>query len=281
MREKIYFHHISHVMVSFCVFVLGSKLAGLLFSAFSSFDAGVAELLSFLFAAACAVLVFKTFELFVPSPEENAEAQSVLAGRFKRRPFSMARYVLETIPHTVLTTALLIAAMYLVTVSFRPTDTLVNAAPDTGGAFAVLSLFVVHPLGEEYLFRGLYYGKLRSMSPIFACLMQAVMFAISHNGVGSMVYALIAGVILGMAAERSNGIAVPVVAHMLINLRTYLCTYVRTGVLADETRFAIDMAFIAAGVLAAGVLLLTARLLPSYGKPAHPASEREEAEFDD
>jgi membrane protease YdiL (CAAX protease family) len=116
------------------------------------------------------------------------------------------------------------------------------------------------------------------MSPIFACLMQAVMFAIAHNGVGGMMYALIAGFILGTVAERSNGIAVPAAAHIAINLRTFLYS----GVIPETLISTIDIFVITAGIISAAVLFILTKKLPTYEKTAvREETVREEAEFDD
>jgi len=276
MKEKVYFHNISRIIVSFCLFIVLGKLAGFVIHTFSNFDGITADLLQFFFSASCSILSFHYFEKLIPSPEEQNSEQSVMEGRFKKRPFSMRRYILETIPHTFLTVALLVVSMYLVTIAFDLGGTLVTESIHAPAFLPFLSLVLIHPLAEEYMFRGMFYGKLRDMSPIFACLMQAVMFAISHNGVGGMMYALIAGIILGTAAERSNGIAVPAAAHMIINLRTFLYS----GILAENVVFAIDLAVIVAGGISLVVLRLVRRLLPSYQKESR-AEQREEADFDD
>lgn len=277
MKEKIYFHNISHAVVSFCIFVLIGRVSGFLIDALSSFEGLLAELLQFIFAASCSILTFHYYEKLIPSPEEKDNTRSFMDGRFKKRPFTMRRYVLETIPHTLLTVALLVIAMYLVTIAFDLGGSLVHEPVYGPGFLPFLSMVLIHPLAEEYMFRGMFYGKLRSMSPIFACLMQAVMFAISHNGVGGMMYALIAGIILGTSAEKSNGIAVPAAAHIMINLRTFLYS----GVLASELIAAIDIAVIVAGAISLAVLLIVEKKLPSYEKTAKEPAVREEAEFDD
>lgn len=277
MKEKIYFHNISHAIVSFCLFIIIGRLAGFLIGAISTFDGIAAELLQFIFAAACSILVFHYYEKVIPSPDESKSGQSVMEGRFKKRPFTMKRYVLETIPHTLLTVTLLVIAMYLVTIAFDLGGTLVNESIHAPSILPFLSMVLIHPLAEEYMFRGMFYGKLRSMSPIFACLMQAVMFAISHNGVGGMMYALIAGIILGTAAEKSNGIAVPMAAHVIINLRTFLYS----GILSPTLITAVDIVVIAAGIVSLAALLIVSRRLPSYGKPEQTESIHEEAYFDD
>ncbi len=277
MKEKVYFHNISHVVVSFCLFVLIGRLAGFLIGALSSFEGIAAELLQFVFAASCSILIFHSYEKFIPSPEEKDSDYSFMDGRFKKRPFTLGRYVLETIPYTLLTLTLLVLSMYLVTIAFDLDGTLVNASIHAPTFLPFLSMVILHPLAEEYMFRGMFYGKLRSMSPIFACLMQAVMFAISHNGVGGMMYALIAGIILGTIAEHSNGIAVPAAAHIIINFRTFLYS----GVIPENLVFTIDFIVIAAGAISAVVLFIASKKLPSYQKAVSEPVIREEADFDD
>lgn len=279
MKEKVYFHNISRTLVSFCIFVLVGRLTGFLIGSVSTFEGAAAEMLQFIFASACAILAFLIFESLIPSPDENRDQKSVMSGRFRKRPFSMRRYILETIPHTIVTAALLIVAMYLVTVAFElENSSFIPKEYQNPKILEILSMVIIHPIAEEYIFRGMYYGELRSMSPIFACLMQAVMFAIAHNGVGGMMYALIAGILLGTAGERSNGIAVPTAAHMIINLRTFLYN----GVFPPEVQLGIDIAIITAGVISAAVILLVSRKLPSYQKAEKPAAEvREEANFED
>lgn len=286
MKEKIYFHNISHVIVSFCLFILTGRLAGFFISAFSTFEGITEELLRFIFAAACGILTFHYYEKLIPSPEEKESNRSVLEGRFKKRPFTMGRYILETIPHTLTTVMLLVISMYLVTIAFDLGGSLVNESIHTPSLLPFLSMVLIHPIAEEYMFRGIFYGKLRSMSPIFACLMQSVMFAISHNGVGGMMYALIAGILLGTAAERSNGIAVPVAAHIIINLRTFLYS----GILTENVIAVIDIAVIGAGLASAVLLIVMAKFFLSYRLTGEngAAEEKnaaellhEEADFDD
>ena len=277
MKEKLHFYNISRTLVSFCLFVIIGRLAGFLIGTVSTFDGMSAELLRFIFSAAFAVLAFLQFENLIPSPDEKQNSHPVMAGRYRERPFSMRRYVLQTIPYTFVTAALLIVSMYLVTTAFDLGGSLIHTETPGSPLIQILSMILIHPIAEEYLFRGLYYRELRSMSPIFACLMQGVMFAIAHNGVGGMMYALVAGILLGAAAERSNGIAVPIAAHIIINLRTFLYT----GYFSDSVQFAADIALIAAGGLSALLLFAVSKKLP-VSRPADRVPEvREEADFED
>lgn len=279
MKEKIYFHNISRTLVSFCIFVLIGKLTGYLIVSLSSFRGAAADILQFIFSAACAILAFLLFESLIPSPDKGHTEKSVMNGRFRKRSFSMRRYILETIPYTIAATALLIVIMYLVSVTFElESSPIINTEGQSITILEFLTMVIIHPVAEEYIFRGMYYGELRSMSPIFACLMQAVMFAIAHSGVGGMMYALVAGIILGTAAERSNGIAVPTAAHIMINLRTFLYS----GIFTPDVQLGIDVVIIIAGVISAAVILVVSKKLPSCQKTSKPPEEeREEANFED
>jgi len=282
MKEKIYFHNITRVLVSFCIFIITGRLSGLCMASSSGFGTIVAELVQFIISASCGVLSYIYFESLIPSPEKNKSEASVMSGRFRKRQFSMKRYVLETIPYSIATVMLLIISMYLVSISFDSSvEQDMLSEYNAAAAVSFISMVIIHPIAEEWLFRGLYYGELRSMNPIFACLMQAVMFAIVHNGVGGMMYALISGVILGVSAERSNGIAVPAAAHIIINLRTYIYN---VGSLPQELLNTIDICVTAAGVISAVIIFLVAKKLPCQ-KPEKASENKcsvcEEANFED
>lgn len=237
----------------------------------------------------------------------------------KKRPLTLRR-VLFCVLSTVVCTALLSVMMALASVTFTPdtedihsvstaaVDSTATALGDqgkdsredgyisdkssktdegtegAGGAPTVLSfltLVLIQPLVEEYLFRGLYYGELAQMSGIFACLMQAVMFAIAHNGVSGMMYALLAGILLGAAAGRTGSIAVPSAAHILINLRTFLYQ----SLIPAEGKAILNGVLLMAGIFSAVLLLFLAREdRGSHGvlkQGKEPGEEREEADFDD
>ena len=124
----------------------------------------------------------------------------------------------------------------------------------------IVSLLLVHPLVEEYLFRWCIYRNLREMSPIFGCLAQAVMFALLQNSVAGMIGALTGGVILAFTVEETGVLGSAVAAHILTKLRTVLWA----GALAEypEIRRRIDIVLYLAGVAAAaGVLFIRSRRL--------------------
>jgi len=138
-----------------------------------------------------------------------------------------------------------------------------------------LALVLIHPFLEEYLFRWLYYRELRPMHPFFAGLAQAVMFAIVHSSVGGMMYALFAGVVLAVALERSGSLAVTVVSHALVNLRSF----VYTAWLADAVlvRTILDFCVVSVG-FGAFLVLLVRRGLRDVWETAETEEETDDGE---
>ncbi|MBQ4193160.1 MAG: CPBP family intramembrane metalloprotease [Clostridia bacterium] len=212
MEPKLGVSRLLHTLIPFMVMAAMQKGILLLCASTSLAGTDAASLLAFLPAAASAAALFRVRTYTPPAPEEESVAPLV------PRPLRIC------LLHTAAATAALIAVMFAVSALMQG-----QAAPwgpaESGmrvTALTVLSLCLIHPAIEEYLFRGAFYGELRRMHPIFAILAQAVMFAIVHDTVDSMVYALGAGVILGILAERSGRLWPAVIAHILINARSLL-----------------------------------------------------------
>ena len=116
-------------------------------------------------------------------------------------------------------------------------------------AGAVLSAVLVHPILEEWLFRRVFMARLLDLADgeipapevvsedaaesvprrkytragmLFAVLTQAVLFALMHTGVPSMLYGFGGGVVLGVLMLRTGRLWVPVAVHMAINLRSVI-----------------------------------------------------------
>ena len=118
----------------------------------------------------------------------------------------------------------------------------------------VLSLVVVHPVIEEYLFRHLYYEELRLLTPVFSVVAQATMFALDHDAVGSMFTALFCGIVLALLVEATGRWYLAIIAHSLINLRTLIYTTILAE--APTTRNAADLVFYAIGIAALAALVV-------------------------
>ena len=221
-----------HTLFPFIIFVLVQRLLQILFETLTlPLDSTLTGLLSFLPASAAAVLLFrvKTYA------DTDEEANNPVAPPEKSHPLHGLLGIIAAV-------ALLIVMMFLISVPFR-TESLVPAR----GLTAFLSLIVIHPIVEEYIFRGLFYGELRRMHPVFGCLVQTVMFAIIHDSVAGMIFALGSGIVLAYLMENTGRLWVPMTAHAVINLRSYLCL----TVLADTPMLStvIDRIFLVGGFI--------------------------------
>lgn len=226
-----------HTIVPFFVMTMVQRLL-LLVLGHTGMNGEVAELLAFLPSAAAAVLLFrvKTYQIY--DEDEQSEI-----------PPLVPEWGLTCVLKTLVTVAVMIVMMYAVAAAMGDNANplaVSNVAESTLLSFA--SLIIVHPLVEEYLFRYLFYGELRLMNPIFGFLMQAVMFAIIHNTVDGMIYALVSGVALAVVYEQTGRILTSVAAHIIINLRSFLCLTVLSEY-ADICR-SVDMVLVSIGVMA-------------------------------
>ena len=86
---------------------------------------------------------------------------------------------------------------------------------------SLLSAVIVHPIGEEFLFRRLFLTRLACCLPKFgAVCVTAILFAISHyaSGYGNMLYAFCGGLILGSVYLSTGKILFSVLIHSAVNL---------------------------------------------------------------
>ncbi len=237
MDSKTGVSRLLHTLVPFMVMAAMQK--GILLLCASTPIAGTdaASLLALLPAAAVAAALFRV-RTYTPPEEETV-------------PPLVPRSLRVCLLHGAAATAAMIAVMFAVSALTQGQATPYDlpAPADTRiTPLTVLSLCLIHPLIEEWLFRGAFYGELRLMSPIFAILAQAVMFAIVHNTVDGMIYALAAGVILGILAERSGRLWPPIAAHILINARSLVCLSLLTE--APAARRILDAVLLTIGIAA-------------------------------
>jgi len=244
-----------HTLFPFFLFVFVQRLLQVLFGTLDlPMDPALTELLSFLPAGAAAVLLFrlKTYD----SAEEDEN--DPVAPPAESHPLHGLLGIIAAV-------AIMIVLMFLISVPFR-TDSLIPARSLT----AFLSLVIIHPIAEEYIFRGMFYGELRRMNPVFGCLVQTVMFAIAHDTVAGMIYALGSGIVLAYLMENTGRLWVPIGAHAVINLRSYLCL----TLLADTPMLStlLDRVFLIGGFVSF-ILFLIIRNAP----PRETADSEEDA----
>ena len=256
-RNNTSVNRLLHTLIPFLIMTAFQRGLYLLFSGLG-FEGTGAELCAFLPASMIAVLLFR-LRTYTVDEDGNYEPVEPLV------PAEPVVCVLRLLAAF----AALIGWMFAVAI-------LVNAAGDAGevvasASFSILgliSLLIIHPIVEEWIFRGMFYGELRLMSPLFGILAQGVMFAIVHRTTGEMIYALGAGLILGILEEQTGRLWCCIAAHILINLRSAVCL----TALADrpEVCLRIDVALIVLGCVAFLALLIR------NGRAAEKAKEEQE-----
>jgi len=105
----------------------------------------------------------------------------------------------------------------------------------------VLSVFLLAPFVEEFVFRGLIMTKLRKhTSVVTSILISALLFALIHimaGGVVTMIHAFLGGIIFALAYEKTKSLYVAIVAHIFGNVGGYIPTL--TNLLPDVVQYVV------------------------------------------
>lgn len=84
--------------------------------------------------------------------------------------------------------------------------------------FEILGPCILIPIMEEYVFRGLVYGRLREWLSIpVAVLVSALIFGAMHMNLVQFVYAGLLGIFMALCVERTKHLYGAVLAHMAAN----------------------------------------------------------------
>ena len=239
MHLKSSLARLLHAFIPFSIMVLIQRVLLLLFG-YIRMPSNTAALFAFVPAALCCAVAFFLIKV-TPSGDEEDEEIPPLTKK------SVACSFLQT------AVAVAVMAVLMYVVSAIMDEQLADTV--SFSVLSAVSLIVIHPIIEEYVFRGLIYTEMRRMSPVFAILAQAVMFAIVHNTVNEMLYALVAGVVLAGLVEVSGRLSTSIAAHMIINARSFIyMTY-----LADRPqiiRILDTMLFVLGAISLIGVIVM-------------------------
>lgn len=86
----------------------------------------------------------------------------------------------------------------------------------------IAAVFIIAPVTEEFVFRGLIMTKLRgAVGALPAVFISALLFGLIHLMTGSVItgiHALLGGLIFGLAYEKTGSLFVAVAAHIMGNL---------------------------------------------------------------
>lgn len=136
-------------------------------------------------------------------------------------------------------------------------------------SLVLLTMVIIAPLCEEYIFRHLLLDALRPYGDKLAVLVSSLAFALFHFNFTQFFYAFAVGLILSYVAVRTNGISESSALHMLINLFGTLVIpslYERS----PETASGVVAALCAAGVAVAWMLKSRLLFLPASAPLERP-----------
>lgn len=231
MNERINIDRLLHAVVPFIVMVLLQRFLIIVFGHFMP-QSTLGSLLAYLPSVAVAVICMK----LIPLSEPQNDTDSV-------SPLPSSSFPVCIISSSI-GTAILITVMTLISSTvFADAE----QTPDIS-LLAFASLVIIHPVTEEYLFRKLIHNDLRLMNPIFASIAQALMFAIVHDTVSGMIYALLAGIVLAVVVEQTGSWLCSLAVHIIINLRSYLYLTVLSEM--PTVREAADIVIVSIGAIA-------------------------------
>lgn len=87
----------------------------------------------------------------------------------------------------------------------------------------VLSYGILAPLGEETVFRGIVYGKLKRISNVpIAVVVSGLAFGLFHGNLVQAVYATVLGIVLALVYEIYDSLLASMLFHAIANLFVYL-----------------------------------------------------------
>ena len=261
--EKTNIRRLIGVMMPFMIMVIVQRLGLLLLPELPAFVIASAAGI-FFFRMSCGADAFRFSGGTAAEQKEESDSDPTVP------PFRSRDTVPGRILWTLVCLGVLIVLMHIVSAVVGG-----SAAELVPSATEALALILIHPFLEEYIFRWLYYRELRPMHPFFAGLAQAVMFAIVHGSVGGMVYALFAGIVLAVALEHSGSLAVTVVSHAMVNLRSFV--YAAWFADAVLTRTVLDFCVVSVG-FGAFLVLLIRRGLREFWESAETEEETDERE---
>ncbi len=96
-------------------------------------------------------------------------------------------------------------------------------------SFFYMWLFIgfIGPLVEEFVFRGILLGGLRTTGRIFsAIIVSALLFALAHMNINQFSYTLFAGVFWGLLVEATGSLIPSMLCHITMNSISVILVYV-------------------------------------------------------
>ena len=130
---------------------------------------------------------------------------------------------------------------------------------DYQGVLMFIGTAIVPAFCEELLFRGLVLSNLQPYGKTTAILGSALLFGLMHQNLGQMLYATMAGVVLGIVYVEMRSIWAPTLLHFVNNLSSVINSILwdrLDNVTANRVIALLELLLIGGGLLALVVLIL-------------------------
>lgn len=205
----------------------------------------------------------------------------ILAFYLIRRKKLSEALMLQSVPApTLLTGASLAPGLYFVVTLFLMvlpeawTESYMEASAgiDTGSFVGVISVAVVAPIVEEFVFRGLVMNRLSRVMPGWlAVVISSAVFGVCHGHPVWFAYAFVLGAVFGFIDLRAGSIWPSILGHVVFNLIGQVVSFI------PETEEGTEL------VIFLGALLVVGIVLPIVNRRAiaalfHPASRESTAQ---
>ena len=101
---------------------------------------------------------------------------------------------------------------------------------------AYISLGILAPIAEEFVFRGLVYRRIRDYMDVkWAIIISSLLFGIYHGNVVQFVFASLLGLALAAVYERYKTLWAPVLGHMAVNCFSCIMEFSEVEMLPKST----------------------------------------------
>lgn len=130
-------------------------------------------------------------------------------------------------------------------------------APLSSGSIilSIITVGIVAPFAEEFLFRGIIYNTLKKkMSIRWAIIIQAILFGVFHFNLVQGTYATLLGLVFGYVTYKTKSLWPAIIIHMINNLVATIAPYVLSESFGGNTVYIIFAIIGAIGIII-GLLL--------------------------
>lgn len=122
-------------------------------------------------------------------------------------------------------------------------------------ALELISSALLTPIIEELVFRGILFGRLKTMLPKWpAIIVSSLIFAVVHYNLVQFLYAFLIGIVLALLMNRANHVYPAIVGHITANLIAVLRT--ELGLLQHTMDKSVFAWVVSIGLLVLGIIFI-------------------------